>query len=68
MSTLPRGHTPLEFMFGREIPIRLDLMIGPKAMSNYSKFVSDLVDTLEPEYCDARQSLQSSSASAERCI
>ena len=43
-------------------------MIGPKAMSNYSKFVSDLVDTLEPEYCDARQSLQSSSASAERCI
>ena len=32
MFTLPRGHTPLEFMFGREMPILLDVMIGPKAM------------------------------------
>ena len=32
MSTLPRGHTPLEFMFGREIPILLVVMIGLKAM------------------------------------
>ena len=32
MSTLPRGHTPLEFMFGREIPILLDVIIGPKAV------------------------------------
>ena len=27
-----RGHTPLEFMVDREIPILLDVMIGPKAM------------------------------------
>lgn len=35
---------------------------------NYSKFVSDLLGRLEPEYCDVRKSLQSSSASPERCI
>ena len=48
-----RGHTPFDFMFGRERRIFLDVMIGLKGMRLTS---------------DVRQSLLRSSESAERCI
>ena len=60
-------HTPIEFMFGRQITLLLDVMMGPKAMrkTTYCEFVSDPQDSLETAYCDV---MQSSSVVAERCI
>ena len=47
-------HTHFEFMFGRQITLLLDVMMGPKAMrkTTYCEFVSDPQDSLETAYCD----------------
>ena len=42
-------HTPFEFMFGREVTLLLDVMMGPKATrkATYCEFVRDPQDSLE---------------------
>lgn len=54
-------HTPFELMFGREMRIPLDVMMGGGPMGNessYSEFVADLQGSLEAAYCDVRQNLK----------
>ena len=54
------GHTPFELMFGREMRIPLDVMMGGAGDDerNYSEFVSDLQSALETAYRDVRESLE----------
>ena len=54
------GHTPFELMFGREMRIPLDVMMGGAEDNerNYTEFVSDLQSSLETAYRDVRESLQ----------
>ena len=64
-------HTPFELMFGREMRIPLDVMMGSGPMGSedsYSEFVADLQGSLEAAYRDVRQKPQGCSASSERCI
>ena len=54
-------HTPFELMFGREMRIPLDVMMGSGPMNNessYSEFVTDLQGGLEAAYRDVRQNLK----------
>ena len=54
-------HTPFELMFGREMRIPLDVMMGSGPMGNessYSEFVADLQGSLEAAYRDVRQNLK----------
>lgn len=54
------GHTPFELMFGREMRIPLDVMMGRTEVDkkNYSEIVSDLQGRLETAYRDVRHSLK----------
>ena len=62
------GHTPFELMFGREMQIPLDVMMGRAKVDerDYSEFVSDLQSSLETAYRDVRESLRA--ASTERLL
>lgn len=54
-------HTPFELMFGREMRIPLDVMMGSGPMGNessYSEFIADFQGSLEAAYCDVRQNLK----------
>ena len=54
-------HTPFELMFGREMRIPLDVMMGSGPMGSedsYSEFVADLQGSLEAAYRDVRQNLK----------
>lgn len=54
-------HTPFQLMFGREMRIPLDVMMGSGPMGNessYSEFVADLQGSLEAAYRDVRQNLK----------
>lgn len=54
-------HTPFELMFGREMRIPLDVMMGSGPIGNersYSEFVADLQGSLEAAYRDVRQNLK----------
>ena len=52
------GHAPFELMFGREMQIPLDVMMGRAKVDerDYSEFVSDLQSSLETAYRDVRES------------
>ncbi|KAK3736572.1 hypothetical protein QZH41_003146 [Actinostola sp. cb2023] len=54
------GYTPFELMFGRQVRIPLDVMMGEVAETecSYSDFVSDLRDKLVQAYHDVRQNLR----------
>ena len=53
-------HTPFELVFGREMRIPLDVMMGG-AQDNecsYNEFVADIQDNLEAAYRSVRQNLK----------
>ena len=54
------GHTPFELLYGREMRITLDVMMGRAEVDerNYSEFVSDLQSSLETASRDVRESLR----------
>lgn len=54
------GHTPFELIFGREMRIPLDMMMGPANTNDhsYTEFVDDLLENLETAYQDVRQNLK----------
>ena len=54
------GHPPFELMFGREIRIPLDAMMGSADSTghSYTEFVADLRENLETAYQDVRQNLK----------
>ena len=54
------GHTPFELMFGREMRVPLDVMMGRGTDNDrpYTEFVADLQDHLEDAFRDVRQNLK----------
>ena len=57
------GHTPFELMFGREMRIPIDVMMGERMEdelpeNSYSQFVGDLRRHLVQAYHDVRKNLQ----------
>ena len=63
------GHTPFELMFGREMRLPLDVMMGRAEVDerNYSEFVSDLQSSLETAYRDVRESLRAAQRRQKDC-
>lgn len=68
MSTPPLDK-PFELMFGGELRIPKDIMMGRAEVDerNYSEFVSDLKSSLETAYRDVRESLQAAQRQQKDC-
>ena len=62
-------YTPFELMFGREMRIPLDVMMGRAEVDerNYAEFVSDLQSSLETAYRDVRESLRAAQRRQKDC-
>ena len=52
------GHTPFEFMFGREMRIPLDVGGAEDNECSFTDFVTDLEEDLQTSYRDVRQNLE----------
>ena len=63
------GHKPFELIFGREMRIPLDIMMGRAEVDerNYSEFVSDLKSSLETAYRDVRESMRAAQRQQKDC-
>ena len=63
------GHTPFELMFGREMRIPLDVMMGSAEVDerNYLEFVSDFQRSLETAHRDVRESLRTAQRRQKDC-
>ena len=66
---LSTGHTPFELMFGREMRIPVDVIMGRAKVDerNYSEFVTDLQSSLETAYRDVRESLRAAQRRQKDC-